>query len=191
MPAKYKVFYILLFALIVFTTATSWAAVVKKFSLEDLSLVADKIVLGDVVRVYSKVDPEDGRVYTYNIIKPVEAVKGKCGNEIVVRQFGGSRGDLAIWVPGTPRFREGEKVLLFLKKSGKGKNMYFLRGMGQGFFKVETVNGKEIAIQKTENLGAVKMSRSSSARNAVEKIEPIRLPLKELIARIKKYAANQ
>src|SRR6185312_15401393 len=59
---------------------------------------------------------EGGNIYTYVEISVREGLAGPfgAGRTIVLKQLGGKVGDIVTTVPGSPRFKAGERALLFL-----------------------------------------------------------------------------
>ena len=167
------------------------AAVVVEMTIEDLSLSADAIARGEVVEVESSRDRETGRIYTNNVIDVSEWIKGGGGERITVRQLGGSHRGLAMYVPGTPRFKVGDSVLLFLKTGGikGGENVHFLRGMGQGLFNILKENGVEMAVQQPGGVSVLKRSRKTGPGEIIRP-EVLRVPLNDLLARIRRILAG-
>lgn len=105
---------------------------------EDLSHIADVIVVGEVKAVEVKVEavfaPRPGkRVTTENTVEVAEVWKGpvSAGDRLPVTEFGGWTPDVTMEVEGTPGFLVGERVLLFLMYRAS-TNDFVVLGMHQG-----------------------------------------------------------
>ncbi|HKY06291.1 MAG TPA: hypothetical protein VJQ56_15450, partial [Blastocatellia bacterium] len=82
---------------------------------DDMIIGARAIVTGRVLSVGSSYDQNQDRIYTYVTIKVQEVIKGEITERrIVLKELGGEVGDKAMVVFGNPRFKTGEKVLLYL-----------------------------------------------------------------------------
>lgn len=91
------------------------AATVPAMDLDELTKVADAIVLGSVESVESSL--RDGRVYTDVVIRIEDTLKGDLVETVTIRHLGGKTDELATYVPGMPSFTQGERSLLFLEKT--------------------------------------------------------------------------
>lgn len=80
----------------------------------DLVTSSRAILVGEVRETTSQ--RHQGDIYTYVGIDVQEAIKGpfREGQTIVLRQLGGTVGEVTGTVSGAPRFREGDRALLFL-----------------------------------------------------------------------------
>src|SRR5689334_16458800 len=82
---------------------------------DDLIIGARVVVQGKVLSIESKIDPQDGRIYTYVRLKVQEVLKGDISErKIVIKELGGRVGDKISVVYGNPQFKVGEKVLTYL-----------------------------------------------------------------------------
>jgi hypothetical protein len=115
-------------------TATTAASTVLELDLESLVANSDDIVIGTVIEVDSRVEP-DGRVYSYIRIGVTEAIKGPKEEEIVIRQIGGRADDLVTYVPGMPEFVPQEQVFLFIERTPR-HGLPVITGMAQGKFSI-------------------------------------------------------
>src|SRR4051794_30050332 len=86
----------------------------------DLVSRADAIVVGTAVESHSQFTPQGG-VETVTSIAVDETIKGSADATIFVTEPGGTIGNIAMVIAGAPRFADGEKVLLFLKKTGRDR----------------------------------------------------------------------
>lgn len=77
---------------------------------------------------------ENGEIWTDTSFRVLWQEKGYLPEEIVVRQPGGKFQHLHSHVEGTPEFRPGEEVYLFL--SGHPGRQFFIVGWTQGTFRI-------------------------------------------------------
>ena len=101
-------------------------------SLERQVSSAAAIVQAKVRRLGSRF--EDGRIYSYYSVNPLETLKGG-GNVQGLRVPGGEVGVVAYIVPGAPDFVDNGELVLFLR--GDSGPVYELDGISSGFFEVE------------------------------------------------------
>ncbi|MGE5174979.1 MAG: hypothetical protein ACM3JJ_01280 [Hyphomicrobiales bacterium] len=115
--------------------ATASATTVLKLSLKDLAKKSDAIVLARVEDQVSRYEANK-EIFTYYTLRVLEPVKGaKNEQSIVVRQIGGIVDNIASVVPGTPRFQNGEEVVVFLtQKDATGYP--WVMGLQQGKYTV-------------------------------------------------------
>src|SRR5688500_11494304 len=79
----------------------------------ELAQTSRLIVQGEVRSMGSQWDGEE--IFTYIEVGVGRVLKGRiAGKTIVVKQPGGSVGEITAWVHGAPQFQIGERVLLFL-----------------------------------------------------------------------------
>jgi uncharacterized protein (DUF2141 family) len=111
------------------------ATTVEKMSLKDLAKKSDAIVLAVVEDETARYDANK-EIYTYISLRVLEPVKGPKKDEVItIRQIGGTVDKIASIVPGTPKFKKGEEVVLFLtKKDGAGYP--WVMGLQQGKYSV-------------------------------------------------------
>ena len=121
-------------ALLLFSTALG-AATVLKMDMNTLVTQSDAIVIGEVTSIEARQE-QDGRVYTTIDLRIDEAVKGKVGETLRLRQVGGRdrEADIATYVPGMPYFEPEERVFLFVTHGADQTSM--VTGMAQGKFHI-------------------------------------------------------
>ncbi|MEK7830556.1 MAG: hypothetical protein AAB401_05680, partial [Acidobacteriota bacterium] len=82
---------------------------------DEMIIGARAIVRGQVVSVVSGLDVQRDIVFTYITLRVQEVFKGKIvPGEIVIKEPGGIAGNRGSMIFGTPEFKTGEDVLLFL-----------------------------------------------------------------------------
>lgn len=115
--------------------ATASATTVVRLSLKDLAKKSDAIVLARVDDQVSRYE-QNKEIYTYYTLHVLEPVKGAKGEQtITIRQLGGIVDNIASVVPGMPRFKNGEEVVVFLtQKDATGYP--WVMGLEQGKYTV-------------------------------------------------------
>jgi hypothetical protein len=132
----------------------AFATTVKKMDLPELVSVSDSIVQGTVESVEARW--EDKSIYTYTSIRVDEGMKGAPRRALMIRQPGGTIGSLNVNAPGTPQFKQGDQVIVFLRDRKDGT--FDVVGLGQGKydiqqnFAVTNVSGMTLADPKTGQL---------------------------------------
>ncbi|MFC1817342.1 hypothetical protein ACFL0M_15745, partial [Thermodesulfobacteriota bacterium] len=108
-----------------------------RLSLEQLVEDADLVIIGIVEGVVSELIM--GKIFSFATISINSKIKGESGHtpdEIIVRFPGGTVGDIAVKVEDSPDYKQGEKVLIFLKKIPK-QPYYRTLGASQGRFLIK------------------------------------------------------
>jgi hypothetical protein len=124
------------------------ATTVQKFTVSDLAKKSESIVLARVEDETARMDEGTKEIYTYVTLRVIEGVKGskrsdsaknpKGGEEfITIRQLGGAYGKYISVVPGTPTFRKGEEVVVFLSQKDRAGYPWVM-GLQQGKYSVTT-----------------------------------------------------
>ncbi len=83
----------------------------------DMELMSSRVILADVVAIRSHSDVTDG-ISTDVILHPVRDIKGYSAGDVVLSLPGGTVGGLTLLVSEAPRFVTGERVVVFLDRSG-------------------------------------------------------------------------
>lgn len=119
--------------------AMSWptpaeATVMVEVPLERLVDDADAIVLGRVQSVDVQMVLRDGSVEPNTLagVRVERWLKGNGGGNVTVRELGGVHRAGGMWIDGTPRYRVGEEVLLFLVHHPEHPGDYRTYAMAQG-----------------------------------------------------------
>jgi hypothetical protein len=126
-------------------------------SLEQLAGSADTIVVGTVLGQTSAWNEDRSAIHTDVVVSVDELVKGNAAGEVVVRVAGGyiESEDIGMGVSDTPKFRDGEQVVLFLNV---GAEVATVTGQFQGKLTVTdgmvaTASGEVVTVD--EFIGAV------------------------------------
>jgi hypothetical protein len=122
-------------ALALLSASYAAATTVQKMSLRDLAKKSDAIVLARVEDETARYDANK-EIYTYITLRVLDPVKGPKKDELVtIRQIGGTVDNIASIVPGTPTFKKGEEVVVFL--TGRdGAGYPWVMGLQQGKYSV-------------------------------------------------------
>lgn len=112
------------------------------------------VAVATVVDTHSEATPEGG-IRTVTTLMVDEAIKGELSEnqrfEIV--HLGGSVGNLALVIPGTPEFAPGERALLFLDKNRR--NEWTTQDLALGRFDfTEGRNGERIMVRREKGVVA-------------------------------------
>lgn len=87
---------------------------------ESLLRSSDAVLVGTVTAIEAGADSE-GVLHTYVHLQPERVIKGALGpDEVVLREPGGSTGELEQRVYGVPEFWVGERSLVFLSRNPDG-----------------------------------------------------------------------
>lgn len=142
-------------ALAMITASYAAATTVEKMSLRDLAKKSDAIVLARVEDQSARYEANK-EIFTYITLRVLEPVKGpKKDDVITIRQLGGTVDNIASIVPGTPNFKKGEEVVLFLtRKDGAGYP--WVMGLQQGKYSVsEDERGQKNVRNEIDGLALV------------------------------------
>jgi len=116
-----------------------------------LARAADAIVIGTVEQIET-VAGADGAISTLVTLDVEEAVKGHVERRLTLKQPGGSIGGRALWIAGGPRFRTGERQLLFLSAAADGTARTTALGMGQFVLRPHPRTGATLAERRVDGL---------------------------------------
>lgn len=160
----------------------SRASLLRAMSLGELTVVADRIVVGSVVAVTAAWDLQHRRIVSTIEIDIEESWKGPAfaNRRIAIVQPGGSVADLEMTVQGMPSFSVGEKSLLFLQ----GQQRLQVVGMGQGKRVLRWNQASKQWLAESPDIeGVVEAGPDAKLRQA-KRGEPIRLDdLREQVRR--------
>jgi hypothetical protein len=117
-------------ALLMFPQAPR-ASLVLALDLDQLTQLADRVVVGEVLSVKSAWEPDHKHIFTNIEVQVAESWKGgtAVGKTILVQQPGGRVDDLESRVFGLAEFSPGDRAVLFLKGAERGSAVL---GLGQG-----------------------------------------------------------
>lgn len=115
--------------------ATAGATSVPTLSFEQMTDQSEMIVSGQIDRSWADWDSEHKYIWTHYALSVSSAIKGNAGSMVTFSEPGGVVGAQGMAVAGTPVYKSGDQVLLFLERMPNG----YLRttGWGQGKFMVD------------------------------------------------------
>lgn len=113
------------------------ATVMVEIPMEQLIGDAEVIVHATVLRTGTQLETFDGHLEPHTIaeLAVLDVLKGGPVQRITIDEIGGTTADgSGSWVDGTPRYRDGEEVVVFLRRLPSGA--FRTVGMEQGRFDV-------------------------------------------------------
>lgn len=126
------------------------ATTLVRMSLEEMTSAAQAVAR--VRCISNQTRWEDSEIWTFTSFEVTEAWKGSLPRRITVRLLGGRIDHLISTVPGVPRFRPGEEVVLFLEPSRAGS--FSVIGWAQGTFRIHRASpgGPQNATEDTSSI---------------------------------------
>ena len=164
------------------------ATTVLAVDVPEMTLASEWIFRADVRAVKSVDLRREGRgIFTDVTLQVREVYRGDDVPQTYTLRLLGGRGDddMALWIPGMPKFVPGEEVVLFLEATSAG---HIPCGLGQGVYRVHT--SPSGATWTRRSLGDVHlMKRSAQGRLEHAPLMPLSTArlLDDLIAEV--YAA--
>lgn len=116
--------------------ASAAATVMVEVPIEDMARDADAIVVGRVLssEVRVVVDPVRGaQPHTFTEIRVQEWIVGPGGARVVIEELGGDIQGQGLAISGTPVYRPGDEVIVFLERADGRFRTY---AMAQGRFEI-------------------------------------------------------
>jgi hypothetical protein len=133
------------------------------------------IVIGEVIDISSHWDPGQGQILTDITVRLDEVLKGAIPTpELTIRQLGGKVGDVESRVEGSPEFRLGERVLLFLTTRGDGTLRTAHLYLGKFSILTDLHTGERFARRQTPAGVVVTTPRGSGARPTTDELHRLR-----------------
>lgn len=137
---------VLVLLLVLARSSPGTATVIQRKSFKELVVEAQLVAVGNVSRVEAISTTGQSYAYTYVTVSDLEVLKGSYSSpEITLRTDGGPLANgRTLVVAGMPRFRESERVVVFVK--GNGQQICPLVGWGQGLLRVvaDGAGGSEV-----------------------------------------------
>jgi hypothetical protein len=107
--------------LLVLASRPAWASIALYLAPEELAASAPLVVEGAVTASRSGVDPVSGALATYTTLAVETVHRGpRSLDRIVIREPGGSYGDVVHEIDAVPVYHEGERVIAFLEAAPDG-----------------------------------------------------------------------
>ena len=162
------------------------ATLILSVSEDDMTRHAAAIIVGHVKAIESYWDDQAGQIFTHIVVTSQEVLKGEVAEDaFTLKQLGGTVGHVRSWVDGSPEFRVGEKVLLFLDTNPDGS--VCVAHLYQGKFSLFTDRdtGKEFAYRGETPEGVRLLTDARTARAQTVSISNEFYELMALKARIR------
>jgi hypothetical protein len=125
------------------------ATTIVSMSERALARSADAIVVGTVAGIET-VGGRDGAINTLVTIEVDARYKGHLGSRVTLKQPGGRLGGRQMWIAGSPRFRTGERQLLFLTAHRDGTARTSALGLGQFALGTHPRTGETMAERRVD-----------------------------------------
>ena len=108
------------------------ATTVRQLNLAEPNENSDMILHARVAHVDEYYGAKDNAFRTLLRFEIIESLKGEKPSTFDMVLTGGSRGTFFSWIPGMPRFRIHDEVVVFLHKTRNDTHIF--TGLGQGVF---------------------------------------------------------
>ena len=186
-------------AVLVLANVPAWAGKVIPLNLSQLTNGAEYIFEGVCTRISTGRDPDSQLLATWYTFQVLRCLKGKMDEDFVLKQYGGSDGDLSLKVPMV-RYEVGEHVILFLY--GKSRIGFSSAvGMQQGKFLVREAAETQVkyvtngmpAMVVFENMPDVPPVLDEKGRPAagMERLRSERVECREFLALVQRLVQEQ
>jgi len=119
-----------------YTPSQSSGGLVEKLTIEELTVRADSILVGEVADIASYQEGE-GNIYTVVTLSVEQTIKGEAAGQMTIKVTGGEVDGLGLWVEDVPSFEPEEKVVVFLEEI---EGAFGVCGWHQGKFTIDKNN---------------------------------------------------
>ncbi|HEX4622402.1 MAG TPA: hypothetical protein VH208_12635, partial [Myxococcaceae bacterium] len=140
-----------------------WGALgsaVLEQSFEQMTASSPLVVRGTVGASEAHWDPAHHRIFTYTEIRADEEIKGHASPVLLIRSPGGEAEGIGQRVEGSPVFRPGESVVLFLERAPDEPGVMQVAALAAG--KVSLVRSKLGELRATRDLRGLMRYRPGS-----------------------------
>ncbi len=131
------------------------ASVIVHETLDAMAKRVPLIVRGRVARSVSAWDAEKRTIWTWTEVTVTEALKGKPGGLVLIKQPGGEVGEMGQAVAGAATFKEGEDCVLFLEPAPLESAAFMVSGMSAGKIVMTEVDGLPTAVRDARGISFV------------------------------------
>jgi hypothetical protein len=122
---------------------------------DDLIVGARAIVIGRVVSLACRLDPEEDRIFTYVTVRVEENLKGEIGSRrIVLKEEGGEVEGQGSIIIGTPQFSIGERVFLYLDTWPDGSLRVHQMSFGK-LSVIQSLEGRQTVVRSDPGCSAI------------------------------------
>ena len=153
MNFKYIATFLVLFiSIFLFNINKSEALKELNISTPDLARTSTDIVVAKCVSSEARLERDNGLIFTYITFSIDESLKGKYGEELVLRIVGGTVGDRTVSSPFLPKFELNEEVVLFLGPRNS-KGFPVIQSVNKGIYRINrTKNGTKVVTTPVKGL---------------------------------------
>ena len=128
------------------------ATVVVFETIDTMARRVPVIVRGKVTRTVAGWDEPKRRIWTWTEVLVSDAIKGKPGAVVLVKQPGGEVEGIGQAVAGTASFREGEDCVLFLEPAPDEPTTFRVSGLAAGKVLLTDWRGQPAAVRNTDGI---------------------------------------
>jgi hypothetical protein len=179
---------VMLVVVMLFDASPARATTVVPVPEQDLIRHAVAIVVGQVRSIESHWDPARRQVFTHVTVALEDVLKGEiAATEITLKQAGGTVGAVHAWVDGSPEFRSGERVLLFLRTNQDGTLRVAHLFQGKFQIQADPVTGDDTVHRDDHPAGVNVLAPRGTSENRQARTEA-RRALRDLKALIRSAA---
>ena len=173
-------------AALVGSAAPARATILREVPLDEMIVDAEAIVIGQVAQVGTQIQMRHGQAWpwTVNTVRVESWLKGSGGPTVALSERGGRFGDRIMAVAGTPQYRVGEAVVVFLWRDPEGRLRTY--GMAMGKYRIEADPSGPIV---SRELDAVAFARFDDTGMQVDHAHDRPMPLALLLQRIDQVLA--
>ncbi len=144
---------VVLFCTFALVYQTADATTFPRLTTKDLVTKSDAIAIGKCVGTSSKW--VDGRIETEIVLSVSRYLKGDLGASVTVTRLGGNVDNIGMLVPGAPKFRIDEEVLVYISQKESGRNS--VMGWALGKFSIRADGtGEKMIFSNPENIQIMK-----------------------------------
>lgn len=144
-------------------------SVVLSMSMEEMTARAPLVVRGTVHRVDAQFAENRSKIWTSSEIVVQEVLKGSTRTTVLVKQPGGTVGDVVERVSGVATFTPGEEVVLFLEPCVDEPNCFVPLALTASKVSLVAKGGKRLALR---NLSGVSFA-SAGKKGVVAPVEEL------------------
>lgn len=121
------------------------ATTIIPMSVEKLTQSSSHVLQGRALETWSEWNPQHTLIFTYTKFQVAKVLKGQAAGVVVVKQPGGTVGEIAQRVFGVRYLRPGEESVLFLRPAAERDGTLVITGLMQGNFAVrKSKSGEEL-----------------------------------------------
>jgi hypothetical protein len=151
-------------ALALFIPWAALASSVLQQSFEEMTASSALVVRGTVGESEAHWDPAHRRIFTYTEIRAEEDLKGHASPLLLIRSPGGEAEGMGQRVEGSPVFRSGESVVLFLERAPDEPGVLQVAALAAG--KVSLARSKLGELRATRDLRGLMLYRPGAIERA-------------------------